>query len=75
MLSVRSDFPTDCPHANVYTLADLHIGDAHCDESEVLARVKDFGMTVFKPEPTYLGETIPISGSGELTHDENSDFS
>ena len=40
MLSVRADFPTDWPHANVYTLADLHIGDAHCDESEVLARVK-----------------------------------
>ena len=45
------------------------------DVREVLARVKDFGMSIFKPEPTYLGETIPISGSGELTHDENSDFS
>ncbi len=45
------------------------------DMREILARVKDFAMTVFKPEPTYLGETIPISGSGELTHDENSDFS
>jgi len=41
---------------------------------EVLARVKDFAMCLFKPEPTYLGETIPISGNGELTHDENSDF-
>ena len=40
MQAVRADFPTDWPHANVYTLADLHIGDAHCDESEVLARVK-----------------------------------
>ena len=40
MLSVRADFPVDWPHANIYTLADLHIGDAHCDESEVLARVK-----------------------------------
>lgn len=40
MHSVRADFPTDWPHANVYTLADLHIGDSHCDESEVLARVK-----------------------------------
>lgn len=40
MLSVRADYPTDWPRANVYTLADLHIGDAHCDESEVLARVK-----------------------------------
>lgn len=40
MYTVRADFPTDWPHANVYTLADLHIGDAHCNESEVLARVK-----------------------------------
>lgn len=40
MHSVRADFPTDWPYANVYTLADLHIGDSHCDESEVLARVK-----------------------------------
>ena len=44
------------------------------DLREILARVKDFAMTVLKPEPTYLGETIPISGSGDLTHDENSDF-
>lgn len=44
------------------------------DVREVLARVKDFGMSMFQPDPTYLGETIPISGSGELTHDEKSDF-
>lgn len=44
------------------------------DVREVLARVKDFGMTVFWPEPTYLGEAIPISGDGALTHDENSLF-
>lgn len=52
-----------------------YIGQTSRDVREVLARVKDFGMTIFKPEPTYLGPTIPISGSGELTHDENSDFS
>ena len=40
MHAVRADYPTDWPCANVYTLADLHIGDPHCDESEVLARVK-----------------------------------
>ena len=44
------------------------------DVREVLARVKDFGMAIFRPDPTYLGDAIPISGSGELTHDENSDF-
>ncbi len=45
------------------------------DVREVLARVKDFGMTIFWPKPTYLGEAIPISGNGELTHDDKSDFS
>ena len=49
-------------------------GQTSRDIREILARVKDFGMTIFRPEPTYLGETIPISGSGVLTHDENSDF-
>ncbi len=41
---------------------------------EVLARVKDTFSCIFKPEPTYLGEVIPIWESGELTHDEQSDF-
>lgn len=41
---------------------------------EMLARVKDFGSCIFKPEPTYLGEVIPIWGDGNLTNDENSDF-
>lgn len=44
------------------------------DIREVLARAKDFGMTIFWPKPTYLGEAIPISGNGELTHDAYSDF-
>ena len=52
-----------------------YVGQTARDLREILARVKDFAMTIFKPEPTYLGETIPISGSGELTHDRNSDFS
>ena len=44
------------------------------DVREVLARVKDFGMCIFKPEPTYLGKAIPISGNGEQTHDDKSNF-
>ena len=36
---------------------------------EILARVKDFGMCIFKPEPTYLGDVIPIMGDGNLTND------
>ena len=50
-------------------------GQTMRDIREVLARVKDFGMSIFKPLPTYLGEAIPISGSGELTHDDKSNFS
>lgn len=44
------------------------------DFREVLARVKDAGTCLFKPEPTYLGDAIPIWGDGNLTNDENSDF-
>lgn len=44
------------------------------DTREVLARVKDVFSCVFWPEPTYLGETIPVWGDGNLTNDENSDF-
>lgn len=51
-----------------------YVGQTSRDIREILARVKDFGMTLFWPEPTYLGDFIPISGSGELTHDENSNF-
>lgn len=36
---------------------------------EVLARCKDFAMTIFKPEPTYLGEKISLAGSGDVTND------
>ena len=50
-------------------------GQVKRDIREVLARVKDFGTSMFKPEPTYLGKSIPIWGDGNLTNDENSDFS
>jgi SanA protein len=36
---------------------------------EVLARVKDFFIVMIKPKPTYLGDTIPVSGDGDLTND------
>lgn len=49
-------------------------GQTSRDVREVLARVKDFGTSLFKPEPTYLGDAIPISGNGNLTNDDESDF-
>ena len=36
---------------------------------EILVRNKDFVKCIFKPEPTYLGDTIPVSGSGDVTND------
>lgn len=51
-----------------------YVGQVSREVREILARVKDAAMVIFRPEPTYLGEVIPISGSGELTHDENSNF-
>ncbi|MBQ8210489.1 MAG: YdcF family protein [Clostridia bacterium] len=37
---------------------------------EFLARNKDFLYVRFNPEPTYLGETVPISGNGNVTNDK-----
>lgn len=38
---------------------------------EIAARCKDFFfVNVFKPDPTYLGEAIPISSDGRLTNDK-----
>ncbi|MGN0571408.1 MAG: vancomycin high temperature exclusion protein [Candidatus Fimenecus sp.] len=37
---------------------------------EALARVKDFGTCLVKPQPTYLGEAIPIDGSAKLSDDK-----
>jgi vancomycin permeability regulator SanA len=37
---------------------------------EPMARLKDFFWCIIKPEPTYLGEAIPISGSAALTDDK-----
>lgn len=34
---------------------------------EIAARCKDFIYCIFKPNPTYLGEVIPINGDGEMS--------
>lgn len=44
-------------------------GQTSRDIREVAARCKDFVTTIFKPEPTYLGEAIDIGGSGDVTND------
>lgn len=37
---------------------------------EILARDKDFIQCIFKPEATYLGEAISVSGNGDITNDK-----
>ncbi len=50
-------------HADLRTYS----GQVNREVREILARVKDFGTSALKPEPTYLGEFIPISGNGDMT--------
>lgn len=47
-----------------------YIGQSKRDVREILARCKDVAMCVFEPEPTHLGEEIPISGNGDVTNDK-----
>lgn len=51
--------------------ADYHTywGQSNRDAREILARCKDFIKTIFKPEPKYLGDAIPVSGDGDITND------
>lgn len=51
-----------------------YYGQTKREVREILARVKDFGTSLLQPKPTYLGSAIPIWGDGNLTNDENSDF-
>ena len=44
-------------------------GQTARDIREILARNKDFLTSIFQPYPTYLGDVIPINGSGDLTND------
>lgn len=37
---------------------------------EIIARCKDFVTTIIQPKPTYLGETIPVNGNGDITNDQ-----
>ena len=48
---------------------NTYAGQSFRDLREVLARAKDFLKCTFKPEPTYLGDKILVSGSGDLTND------
>ena len=47
-----------------------YVGATYREIREILARDKDFIKCIFKPNPTYLGETIPVSGNGDATNDD-----
>lgn len=45
-----------------------YYGQTLRDIREILARNKDAVKCIFKPNPTFLGEAIPVSGDGTSTH-------
>lgn len=51
-----------------------YVGATYREIREILARDKDFIKCIFKPEPTYLGDTIPVSGNGDITNDDKQDI-
>ena len=44
-----------------------YINQGFRDIREIMARDKDFFMCIAKPDPTYLGDKIDISGDGRVT--------
>lgn len=53
----------------VATAPEEYGGEFYRSCREVLARTKDCFSCIFLPEPTYLGDSIPISGDGNVTDD------
>ncbi len=47
-----------------------YVGESIREVREILARDKDFIKCIFKPKPTYLGDSIPVSGNGDTTNDK-----
>ena len=47
-----------------------YVGATYREIREIMARDKDFVKCIFKLKPTYLGDTIPVSGNGDITNDK-----
>lgn len=60
-------FDMEC--IGVAAAGQAYRGQSIRDVREVIARTKDFIFTVIKPNPTYLGESISLEGSGTVTWD------
>ena len=46
-----------------------YVGAASREIRDILARDKDFFKSMLKLKPIYLGDPIPLSGSGDITND------
>ena len=46
-----------------------YLGQAGREVREILARTKDVFYCIFQPTPTFLGDPIPVWGSGDVTND------
>ena len=44
MYCIRADFPNDWKYANLYTLADLHVGDSHSVYPEIESRINEIAQ-------------------------------
>ena len=47
-----------------------YAGQLYREAREILARNKDVLNCIIKPEPTFLGDTIPVRGNGDVTNDK-----
>ena len=48
----------------------IYAGQNYRELREILARAKDSIYCLLRLKPTYLGETIPVSGNGDITNDK-----
>ncbi len=46
-----------------------YYGQGYRELREIAARCKDFLYCLFQPQPTFLGEAIPVTGDGNSTND------
>lgn len=47
----------------------VYSGDTYRKLREMAAIAKDVGYSILRPEPSCLGEPIPVSGNGDVTND------
>lgn len=45
-----------------------HENQFYRDLRELAARTKDFVYCIFKPEPTHMGDVVPVTGNGDITN-------